>query len=451
MLHGWASMKHRDSHSASTKNRGLARLDKAKRIAGVSLCASLLVVALFTGCRTAGKVVAGGAMTAIMLSGQAVAGAILLPVGATWAVSRAFPDKDGVVDAVYAPDGGRILCAVRTEGRQQLFEFDCLSETWTQLAEGYVDASFPAYSPDGRRIVFCAREEGSKRLGLFSLEGGGAPESLLTASPELTALSPCISPDGDAIAFVGITEHAPAQVYVVSLQQGAPKQLTDGPCDALYPQYLPNSREIVYLEASSINTGTGKPDGKFCVVSVDSGEVRYLGDHEFEGVSSVEMAWNGNELFIDHGYGWPIEYIHRLPVSPPNALAPLSPQGEGYSVPRYGTEEHGVERHWPAASPDGRWLAFAMVTKPFKDTIFGTEGPYSVHLMDLDSGRAHRVSDQSWPAISKLSFSPDGTTILLVTDTRPASPSRGRRELWTMACDGSRITRHDAPDSPTRR
>lgn len=59
----------------------------------------------------------------------------------------------------------------------------------------------------------------------------------------------------------------------------------------------------------------------------------------------------------------------------------------------------------------------------------------------------HRDSHNAWTKDRGLAR----TMLLLVADTHPASPSRGRRELWALARDGSRITRHDAPDSPTRR
>ncbi len=75
---------------------------------------------------------------------------------------------------------------------------------------------FPAASPD--TIVFTAEGD------LWRVPTSGGTASRLTTHPGLEA-HPAISPDGQAVAFVGSYE-GPAEVYVMPLAGGVPRRLT---------------------------------------------------------------------------------------------------------------------------------------------------------------------------------------------------------------------------------
>ena len=106
--------------------------------------------------------------------------------------------------------------------------------------------------------------------------------------------------------------------------------------------------------------------------------------------------------------------------------------------------ETGTFPIMPDFSPDGRWLAFAALAP-------GSNGTYSVHLMDLDSGSTRPLADPSPPPVNDFRprFSPDGSRIsfqrtlatgpaLAVTSIEGRSPSIievGNRRIFDHVWD----------------
>ncbi len=90
--------------------------------------------------------------------------------------------------------------------------------------------------------------------------------------------------------------------------------------------------------------------------------------------------------------------------------------------------------HHPRFSPDGRWLAFLSDRRSFvedepeapKDREDGTQ----VHLLPLDGGEAHRLTDLPRGA-GAFAWSPDGTMLVVQSASRGATPeadARARRK-----------------------
>lgn len=123
----------------------------------------------------------------------------------TPALSMRYPQVSGVA---VSPAGDRVAYVVRTplmEGEQSEY----LSHVWVALADGSGDpaqftrgdksASNPAFSPDGDWLAFTTARSGKNQVWVISLQGGEARQ-LTDAKAGVGAYR--WAPDGSAVAFV---------------------------------------------------------------------------------------------------------------------------------------------------------------------------------------------------------------------------------------------------------
>jgi dipeptidyl aminopeptidase/acylaminoacyl peptidase len=108
----------------------------------------------------------------------------------------------------------------------------------------------PASSPDGRFFVVGVTtyaegsDEGKERLYLVPTEGDRTPRPL--TAPDVSSSSPRLSPDGRRLAFLRKPKDgAPPQLYVMPLDGGEARRLTDLPLGAADPRWLPDGGAIV--------------------------------------------------------------------------------------------------------------------------------------------------------------------------------------------------------------
>ncbi|MBA2361094.1 MAG: PD40 domain-containing protein [Actinobacteria bacterium] len=109
---------------------------------------------------------------------------------------------------------------------------------------------------------------------------------------------------------------------------------------------------------------------------------------------------------------------------------------EIYTMNRDGSNQTNITRapasdYAPAFSPDGRTIAF----------VTTRDGNPEIYTMAADGSGANRLTDNA-TSDSDPAFSPDGQRIAFVR-TPPPSPFPGRpvNEIFTMASDGSNLTR----------
>src|SRR5215510_6976382 len=85
---------------------------------------------------------------------------------------------------------------------------------------------------------------------------------------------PQVSPDGRWVAYtIGDTDKAAnkrtAQVYIISVEGGSPRQLTSGPLSATSPRWSPDGKTIAFIRAAD-----GSP--QVWTADVQSGELRKI-------------------------------------------------------------------------------------------------------------------------------------------------------------------------------
>ena len=138
------------------------------------------------------------------------------------------------------------------EGKRPITETDLYAFQW--LAN-------PQISPDGSRIIYTRVNVNAKHDGyetaLWIIPSSGGTARQLTAGPRDSGAS--WSPDGKLVAFLRASEKdgkpQPGQIFLLSMDGGEARPLTEFPKGAGAPVWSPDGRFIAF-------TGTDRKDGK---------------------------------------------------------------------------------------------------------------------------------------------------------------------------------------------
>jgi TolB protein len=165
-------------------------------------------------------------------------------------VRRLTDRKTPEYNAVFSPDGGRLLLVVISlSGTQGNLDIATLGADGTGLTTVVGDAGklahqdWPAWSPDGRRFAFSSTHEGNQEI--YTAAADGSDLARLTQSPGHDA-HPCWSPDSKAIAFAtdrwGGLELASVRPDGTGLVR-----LTKSPGLDDYPAYSPDGTRLAFV------------------------------------------------------------------------------------------------------------------------------------------------------------------------------------------------------------
>ena len=200
------------------------------------------------------------------------------------------PLATGAASPRWSPDGTRLAYVAGEKGKAQIFVRWMESGTTTQVTRVVEKPGDLAWSPDGRMLAFTMPVAARPQPLVKPL---AKPEGAEWAAPPRVIESLVYRADGE-----GYLPDAREQVFVVSADGGAPRQLTDGPYDHEGPlAWTPDGRQLLV-------SANRHPDG------------------EYDPANSE---------------------IHSIRVAD-GSLTTL-------------TSRKGPDQ-WPAVSPDGRWVAF---------------------------------------------------------------------------------------------
>jgi dipeptidyl aminopeptidase/acylaminoacyl peptidase len=107
------------------------------------------------------------------------------------------------------------------------------------------DQTEGTFSPDGQSFAFVSNDNGTGRLVVVSM--GGERSARVLVDPVQGVVSrPVWSPDGDRLAYILSTPNSPADLYVVSLEDGTTRQLTSSPLSQTLQPRLSAPEKVTY-------------------------------------------------------------------------------------------------------------------------------------------------------------------------------------------------------------
>jgi Tol biopolymer transport system component len=161
-----------------------------------------------------------------------------------------------VYDAAYSPDGGRIAFSARMSQGGSEFEDVFVSPASggdmrrvTTLKAPHVEGA--TWSPDGLQIAFASDVDGDFDIYVVSVDGG-TPRPLTENTAE--DRDPAWSPDGKWIAYGSdLTGPGTLEVWRMDPNGGNVKQLTDDMNSSFAPAWSPDSQSIVFVSDRRVN------------------------------------------------------------------------------------------------------------------------------------------------------------------------------------------------------
>ena len=358
-------------------------------------------------------------------------------------------------DPQLSPDGQRVafvvtmLSAERDEYLSNIWVVDTAGGAPRRFTTGPGRDTAPRWSPDGARLAFIAEREPRQKPQLYVIPAdGGEPVRLTTLSNGVA--DPLWSPDGSHLAFVsrvggwqepdsaeeklwskpariittmqykfnneGFTYDRRPHVFIVAVDGGEPRQLTDGDVVDSDPTWSPDGRFIAFVSARHADRDYDNAADVW-VITPDGGEPRRVTDTAGP-LSLPAFAPDGRHLaYLGHRF---------LNESGRNMrLYTVSSDG-GKSVCRTAALDRNCgaffHRLVPLWSPDGTWLTFPVET----------EGTIAVYRVSTLSDAAPTCIIGGTRQVTGFSTCRDGTR-LAFTATDPVSPA----EVFLYHADGS--------------
>jgi Tol biopolymer transport system component len=221
------------------------------------------------------------ACAALAIPGAASAassgGAVVFSRVVTKTVTETVKDAEGkpVLEVVKDPEGnpvkdqdGNVKTKEVTEKKTTVEGglFAVKDGRLNQLTEDPTDTE-PSFSPDSRAILF------SRSGDVFSVRADGSGLRRVTSGPDVDT-APKVAPNGRYVLFERRSkEGAPADLYKVGVNGGAPKALTAGGDDEHEASFSADGRVIVFVH-SVAETGGGTADDIYSVRPSGAGLAR---------------------------------------------------------------------------------------------------------------------------------------------------------------------------------
>jgi Tol biopolymer transport system component len=261
---------------------------------------------------------------------------------------------------LWSPDGTRIAYLRSEAGKNTLWvtsvnaadarpitESGVLFGGYSLLPYNRVQTSDFQWSPDGRSLIYGAVRDGVSNIWQVQADGSG--EKQLTNNTEKTLLffNPVFSPDGQTVAWSGITTAPPESpswsIWVLS--EGNMKQVSAYDLITRLIGWTPNKR-LVLKSVESKREPTGTPsDAKIIELDPFTAQQRQLTSLDDVYFQSIAMTRDGSTL----------AFVARLPAG--DAIKTLS-FGNNASKALVESDDNRVYFSNLVFAPDGKTLYF---------------------------------------------------------------------------------------------
>jgi len=244
-----------------------------------------------------------------------------------------------------------------------------------------VSVADPQISPDGKSIVVVVSranlEQDRNERELLQVDISSGAQHALTYDRKTTG-SPRWSPSGDRLAFTandGAGKEAKPQVFVLSMNGGEAKKITDAPNGIEQFAWRPNGQEIAYV------TSDEAPNKKEVEKHKDAFEV---GDNDYLATEAPTPS----HIWLVSAVGGKAKRLTSGAWSLPKSAPPSSPASP---------------ISW---SPDGKWLLFTRQEHPQQ----GDADLTTLQLLDVDTGETRKLTKhEKFESFGV--FSPDGSHV----------------------------------------
>ncbi|HUJ50780.1 MAG TPA: S9 family peptidase [Bryobacteraceae bacterium] len=275
----------------------------------------------------------------------------------------------------------------------------------------------PRISPDGSRIVYTHVNVNQKHDGyetaLWIIPSSGGPARQLTSGPHDS--SPQWSPDGKLLAFARATEKdgktQPAQIYLLAMEGGEARPLTDLPKGASGPVWSPDGRSLAFSSTTVAADFDKKKDGEeksdvrvITRAAYRSNGVGYLDPDRPNHIWTVEIPQKPGEVqkakqvttgeFSENDIVWSRD-SSQIYFTARRVLEPYyeTPHTDLYTVKATGGEatkiagqDGGIQQM--ALSPDGTRMAFTGSIDLGKDGVERSYSQPDLFITSLQPGSA---------------------------------------------------------------
>lgn len=358
-----------------------------------------------------------------------------------------------VSDPQISPDGRRVAFVATTLSEEK---DEYLSQIWMVETAGGAPRRFtagpkrdtePRWSPDGQRLAFVSDREAKKKGQLYVMPAdGGEPTRLTDLANGVT--NPVWSPDSARVAFVsrvggwqepeseeekrksrpprvitslkakwngeGFVYDRRPHVFVVALDGGAPRQITDGDWVDGDPAWSPDGRWLAFTSARH-ESRDGDDASDLWLVPAEGGEPRRLTDTA--GPAGLcSFAPDGKRL----------AYVGRRSVNDfgrnVRVFAIAIDGGEPVCLTLGFDRSCGPLPVRPLWSADGRWITFAAED----------QGALSVYRVSTSAPKMPERVIGGARVVTGFSASRDGGA-LAFSATEPTAPA----EVFVAGADGS--------------
>jgi len=255
-------------------------------------------------------------------------------------------------------------------------------------------------------------------LLLASLVSNGAIAQT-TRLINIRDMYPSVSADGKQVVFQS-NRTGSNQIFIMGLEDGKPRQLTDFPGGAETPQFSPDGKRIVF------DVYIGEDNNDVCTIGTDGSGLKQLTDspgydgHPRWSADGKRIVFNSDRTSPDPDAGWSDRW-HEI----------FSMNADGSDV-RQLTRCKSVCTYG-SLSPDGEKVLYRKVTHTpgFNWELGNIEKNSEIFIADIGGGNEINLSNNAafdgWPV-----FSPDGKRIAFASNR--SGPAR-TGQIWLMNVD----------------
>ena len=262
----------------------------------------------------------------------------------------------------------------------------------TRLTNNLSMDGSPCWSPDGKRIVFVG-EDKEWTSDIYVMNADGREKKNLTNNPDIY-LTPCWSPDGKRIAFQLGASFGKGEIYVMNADGSGQKRLTNNNTDDGQPCWSPDGKQIAFA------SGQDRRCEIYVMNDDGSGQKRLTNNRAYDG--SPCWSPDGKKIAFQLGlYGTGEIYVMNADGSEQKRLTSNNTDGQ------------------PCWSPDGKQIAF----------VSHRDGNFEIYVMNADGSEQRRLTNNDARDRSPY-WSPDGRQIAF--ESYIAS---GRPEICIMNLD----------------